>query len=184
MRLVNERAKEKNPKILCVCFSVLFVCLFVFVPGSCVPVKWMMRAWVHINGLNEYINSAVFFSVQWNTCILSTSFTIKTLCIHNQMAIGPDLYRVERSQLQSLRCIWGCIKGLVHPNYKRPSNSLLYVVMHIVLLLLAQVLAYLLLFPAVRWNSFMVLTALKIEIQHVVPDQMLKAPWNMIKPHV
>lgn len=57
-----------------------FVCLFLcfglfgsFLLGFCVPVRWMR--WSVWMGLSTVLS--VF--VQWNTCILSTSFTIKTV---------------------------------------------------------------------------------------------------------
>lgn len=39
MHLVNERAIEKNPKIWCVCFSVLVCLFFLFSTGLMCPCK-------------------------------------------------------------------------------------------------------------------------------------------------
>lgn len=65
----GNREKSKDFVCLFLCFG-LFVS---FLLGFCVPVRWMR--WSVWMGLSIVLS--VF--VQWNTCILSTSFTIKTV---------------------------------------------------------------------------------------------------------
>lgn len=89
----GNREKSKDFVCLFLCFG-LFVS---FLLGFCVPVRWMR--WSVWMGLSTVLS--VF--VQWNTCILSTSFTIKTV--------------FKFMDLKGLKCWW----LQLHWKYHRPN---------------------------------------------------------------
>lgn len=108
MHLVSERAIEKNPKILCVCFSVL-VCLFLFYRASVSLLdEWGEPTW----SVWMSISTVLSFFVQWNTCILSTSFTIKTVfTIKNLEVFKRGMVGAVGGQSPFfLNSVWMCLK--------------------------------------------------------------------------
>lgn len=81
----GNREKSKDCAFLCVSVDVcILFFLFFFLLGLRVDILYEWGVFtVSIYGLNEYINSAVFFLYS-ETPVFSTSFTIKTVCVHIQ----------------------------------------------------------------------------------------------------